>query len=128
MDLVSRGVIARTAPNVHLLSASSYIGITSSKYVFVYAVLNILGYAIFPISLGLFLPTFMFAIVYEKEMKITNMMKIHGLKAGVYWASNIAFYLMIFSFSVFAFLWVGKWVLEVPMLAQTNLGVLVSVG
>ena len=49
------------------------------------ALLNIAGGSLYPISLSMLLPVFLYAIVLEKEEKLIEMMKMNGMRIINYW-------------------------------------------
>ena len=68
-----------------------------SDGVFLTAILNFLGSAIYPMSLGVGLPVYMYSIVLEKECRLKSIMKMHGLKEVHYWIINWLFNIVFYS-------------------------------
>jgi len=84
-------------------------------------IVSLTGSSLFPVSLSLLLPIFMYNIVQEKEEKILEMMKMNGLKLKDYWIITVLFYLLItiLTFSVF---WVfGLFILQLKFFVDTSL-------
>jgi hypothetical protein len=49
------------------------------------SIINLAGGSLYPLSLSLLLPVFMYSLVLEKEDKLIEMMKMNGLKIVNYW-------------------------------------------
>ena len=125
IEMTSRATLQAFNPNVFILSGSSYLAITSIKKIFTNTIFGAISASMFPIALGLFLPTFMFSIIYEKEKRIVDMMKIHGLRSEVYWITNICFNLLVYFSVIIIFLFMGRNFFEIPLFSETSLSVLV---
>lgn len=52
---------------------------------FVESIINLAGASLYPLSLSLLFPVFMYSIVLEKEDKLIEMMKMNGLRIVNYW-------------------------------------------
>lgn len=50
---------------------------------------------IFPISLSLLFPVFLYTVVLEKEEKLIQMMKMNGMKISSYWLVYFIFNLIL---------------------------------
>jgi len=70
-----------------------------------------LGAGLFPISLCLLLPVFIYNIVLEKEQKLIEIMKMNGMKMINYWIINFLFNFIIYFLCVFVFCLTGALVL-----------------
>ena len=65
---------------------------TPKPSVFYEALLSFSSTSLFPISLSLLFPVFMYALCIEKEEKLLEMMKMNGLRIGYYWM--VIFYII----------------------------------
>ena len=74
--------------------------------------LNILGSTLFPLSLSLLLPVFMYAIVLEKEEKLRELMKMNGMKMSTYWGITFLYNFFIYGIMVCIFFWFGNYMCE----------------
>lgn len=52
---------------------------------FLLKLINVIGAMLYPLSLSLLLPVFLYAIVLEKEERLLQMMKMNGMKMKDYW-------------------------------------------
>ena len=82
-------------------------------------VTHFMGSGIFPLCLALLLPVFIYSIVYEKEGKILEIMKMNGMKMRYYWVVNFLFDFMIYWFTVIAFIIVGGVILKINVFLST---------
>ena len=49
------------------------------------SLINFAGGPLYPLSLSMLLPVFLYAIVLEKEEKLIEMMKMNGMRIINYW-------------------------------------------
>ena len=57
--------------------------------------INTVATIIFPLSLSLLLPVFLYLIVLEKEERLIQMMRMNGMKITNYWAINFLYNFLI---------------------------------
>ena len=62
-----------------------------------------IGTIIYPIAIGLGIPTYLFQLVLEKEEKIRENMKMNGMKMSVYWFTNVIFFFGFYSLTAIIF-------------------------
>jgi len=82
--------------------------------------INMLGAGLFPISLCLLLPVFIYNIVLEKEQKLIEIMKMNGMKMRNYWMINFVFNFIVYILTVFVFSVVGAFILQLSFFTQSN--------
>jgi len=58
-------------------------------------VISFVAVLIFPISLSLLFPVFLYTVVLEKEEKLIQMMKMNGMKISSYWLVYFIFNLIL---------------------------------
>lgn len=58
-------------------------------------IISFVAVLIFPISLSLLFPVFLYTVVLEKEEKLIQMMKMNGMKISSYWLVYFIFNLML---------------------------------
>ena len=126
MDLITRNLVHSMNEQVFVLSGVNYLGMITSEMVFISGLLNMLGYAIYPLALGLGLPVFMFTIVYEKETKTKLIMKMHGMREMNYWLISIFFNFCLYSISVSVFLFFAIFVFKIGFFIETKFIIIVS--
>lgn len=64
---------------------------------FIDTIINLVAILIFPISLSLLFPVFLYTVVLEKEEKLIQMMKMNGMKISSYW---FVYFIFNFAFSL----------------------------
>lgn len=52
---------------------------------FIDTIINLIAIILFPVSLSLLFPVFLYTVVLEKEEKLIQMMKMNGMKISSYW-------------------------------------------
>lgn len=67
------------------MSGAVYMPPSGSEKGILDSIIDIAGASLYPLSLSLLLPVFMYNIVSEKEEKLLEMMKMNGLKIINYW-------------------------------------------
>lgn len=65
---------------------------------------------VLPFCLVLGFPVFLMNIVFEKEHKLIEIMKINGLRMNNYWTMQFAFNLVYYWLSAFVFLFAGRFI------------------
>ena len=83
------------------------------------AISEALSYILFPFALTFLLPVFMSVIVYEKEEKIRELMKMSGMKMSYYWAVNYCYNYALYLLVVTVFTAVALLV-EIRLWTQTS--------
>jgi len=71
------------------------------------SIINLAGGSLYPLSLSLLLPVFMYSLVLEKEDKLIEMMKMNGLKIVNYWTVNYLFFLILYCITAVVFMTFG---------------------
>ena len=74
-------------------------------------VINLLGAALFPLSLCLLMPVFIYNIVLEKEQKLIEIMKMNGMRMYNYWIVTFGFNFFFYSVTIMIFFIFGRFVL-----------------
>ena len=92
---------------------------------FIMTLINLAGSGLYPLSLSLLLPVFMYAIVLEKEEKLLEMMKMNGLRMRYYWGVNFLFDFLLYFVTAFIFLIFGGLIMKINFFTSTSLGLLV---
>lgn len=87
--------------------------------------INVIGSLLFPLSLSLLLPVFLYAIVLEKEERLLQMMKMNGMKMNDYWVMQFIFCGLMSAFTFGLFYFVGYYVIELTLFTETNSQLLV---
>ena len=94
---------------------------------FINGIINIAGASLYPLSLSLLLPVFMYSIVLEKEDKLIVMMKMNGMKIINYWIVNYFFFFSMYSITATTFMLFGYFVLKLSFFTETSGFLLLSV-
>lgn len=84
-------------------SGALYMPFLQKNSVLVDMLVNTVTTILFPLSLSLLLPVFLYLIVLEKEQKLIQMMRMNGMTMRVYWGVNFMFNFAIslITFAVF---------------------------
>ena len=82
--------------------------------------INIVSTIIFPLSLSLLLPVFLYNIVLEKETKIIQMLRMNGLGIMTYWLVNFGFCFLISVVTFAVFYAFGAWVIGNAFFVSTS--------
>ena len=83
-------------------------------------IINFVGAGIFPLSLALLLPVFMYSIVLEKEEKLIQIMKMNGMAIYNYWLVNFVFDYFLYFITVIVFLVFGCAILQLQAFTSTS--------
>ena len=120
MDLINRAYLHKVNDKVWLMSAIGLMPMIKEDKKMLEKFIIITGSTLFPFSLSLLLPIFMYIIVHEKEEKLIMMMRMNGLRMSNYWLVN---YLFMVSFSLITytvFYIAGYWVFELNFFTDTD--------
>ena len=94
MDMVSGAYIRHLTGKV-VKSGYGYMPLNQEGSFFVEILINTVATIIFPLSLSLLLPVFLYLIVLEKEERLIQMMRMNGMGMLSYWAINFLYNLLI---------------------------------
>ncbi|CAD8183724.1 unnamed protein product [Paramecium octaurelia] len=127
IDLISRALLHHHNPNVWLVSGIEYMPLKGQDKSFLLKLINVVGAMLYPLSLSLLLPVFLYAIVLEKEERLLQMMKMNGMKMKDYWILQYLFsgLMTLLTFSLFLF--TGIYLVGIALLTDTNLKLLIIV-
>lgn len=62
---------------------------------FIDTLISFIAILIFPVSLSLLFPVYLYTVVLEKEEKLIQMMKMNGMKISSYWFVYFIFNLIL---------------------------------
>ena len=83
------------------------------------SLIELFGAVLYPLALTLQLPVYLFIMVYEKESRLREMQRQHGLRDGTYvgitFALNFSFYL-----ALVAFFWIAGAAIKLRFFTQTS--------
>ena len=109
--MLHKAYINKLYPGNYVYSAIQFMPLTPSVDDYIMKVINLLGAALFPISLCLLLPVFIYNIVLEKEQKLLEIMKMNGLRMTNYWIVNYVFNFIIYVMTCLIFILFGHFIL-----------------
>lgn len=89
--------------------------------------INTVATIIFPLSLSLLLPVFLYLTVLEKEERLIQMMRMNGMSMVNYWSINFLYNFAISILTNLVFYLFGYFFLENAFFQQVSLGVIVVV-
>ena len=120
MDLINRAYLHKVNDKVWLMSAIGLMPMIKEDKKMLEKFIIITGSTLFPFSLSLLLPIFMYIIVHEKEEKLIMMMRMNGLRMSNYWLVNYIF-MVSFSLITYAVFYIaGYWVFELNFFTDTD--------
>ena len=83
-------------PDTTVVSGINYFPFKTNFDREINRVLLIASAVLLPICMCTGLPVFLYSIVLEKETKLTEFMKINGMRMKSYWLINFTFNLMLY--------------------------------
>jgi hypothetical protein len=83
-------------------------------------VVNSIGEIIFPILLTINVPTFVYQIVLEKEMKLIQNMRINGLRMINYWIVNYIYNYIIYLATATVFYLYGVYATQLTFFTESS--------
>lgn len=101
-----------------------YMPFISNSAGFVDILVNTVTTILFPVSLSLLLPVFLYLIVLEKEEKLIQMMRMNGMKMSNYWLIQFLFSFAISLITNFVFFIFGYVFMDNALFHQTGKDVL----
>ena len=120
MDLINRAYLHKVNDKVWLMSEIGLMPMIKEDKKMLEKFIIITGSTLFPFSLSLLLPIFMYIIVHEKEEKLIMMMRMNGLRMSNYWLVNYIF-MVSFSLITYAVFYIaGYWVFELNFFTDTD--------
>lgn len=123
-DLINKAYISKNFPNTYIYSGVQMMPLTPSFDQEIMRVINLLGAGLFPISLCLLLPVFIYNIVLEKEQKLIEIMKMNGLRMYNYWIISFIFDMILYTITIVVFILFGRFILGLTFFYETNYFVL----
>lgn len=66
--------------------------------------MTVMGAVIYPSTLSMSFPVFLYLLVLEKEARLLEFMKINGLKMSNYWLINFLFDFFIYAIQITIYL------------------------
>ena len=108
-------------PNIPVIGGLQILPISpEDNEINVQKIVGIVTSGIYPISLSLLIPLFMYNIVYEKEKKIFEFLKINGIKMRNYWISNFIFNYIIYLIVAILFFLFEAYIFNINYFAKTS--------
>eukprot|EP00727_Mastigamoeba_balamuthi_P010040 m51a1_g5659 hypothetical protein (868) ;mRNA; f:894559-897621 len=97
--LAKTGKLVYLAPSVkEMPEKSEKLPIDFGSYIFAYLT---------PFALSFLVPVFVYTIVHEKQQRLREMMKMMGLKMGMYWSINFVYDCMLYFIVVIVYIAIG---------------------
>ena len=126
VDLINKAYLHIIDQTHWIASGVQYMPVKDQDKGWLMKIINLAGASLFPLSLSLLLPVFMYAIVLEKEERLIEMMKMNGMRMRNYWIVNYIFnfsmyFIMIVTFFIFGYAFLG-----LSFFTETNPGILVN--
>ena len=126
LDLINKAYLHKIASKYWIQSGVQYMPVKDQDKGFMMKIINLAAASLFPLSLSLLLPVFMYAIVLEKEERLLEMMKMNGMRMRNYWFVSYLFNFAMYFIMIVVFFIFGYAVLELSFFTETNPGLLVD--
>mmetsp|Transcript_9448 Transcript_9448/g.9163 ORF Transcript_9448/g.9163 Transcript_9448/m.9163 type:complete len:468 (+) Transcript_9448:746-2149(+) len=120
VDLMNKAYISKLFPNTFIYSGVQIMPLSPSFDQEIMRVINLLGGGLFPLSLCLMLPVFIYNIVLEKEQKLVEIMKMNGLRMHNYWIISFIFDMVLYIITVVVFIIFGRFILQLTFFYETS--------
>lgn len=125
MDLINKAYLHTIDRTRWIMSGVQYMPVQDQDKGWMMKLINIAGASLFPLSLSLLLPVFMYSIVLEKEERLLEMMKMNGLKMRNYWFVSFVFNFSLYIIMAAIFFLFGNVFLKLSFFTETDAGILV---
>jgi len=122
--MIHKAYINKLFEDTYIFTGVMFMPIQPSFDEEIMRLINMLGAGLFPISLCLLLPVFIYNIVLEKESKLIEQMKMNGMRMRNYWTVNFGFNFVIYFITLIVFFIFGWLVLGLSFFSHTNFGLL----
>jgi len=119
-DLLHKAYGRALFPKLFIMTGINYLPMKMSQTARIERVIHLLGTGIFPLCLSLLLPVFIYSIVYEKEQKVIEIMKMNGMKMRYYWLVNFVFDFVIYTITFCVFFIYGGAILGLEVFFRTH--------
>ena len=121
MGLVNKAYINKLFPNITIISGLQLMPIKlDDNEKNVQRILNLVGIIMYPTSLSLLMPLFMYNIIIEKERQLIDIMRINGLKMRNYWISYFIFNYILYLVTAILFILFGNFVFGLNLFKDTS--------
>jgi hypothetical protein len=124
LDLVTRSYMVTLYDTVYPISGSQVMLDTQTGSAFINMIVSLVGASIYPISVSLLLPVFMYGIVLEKEERLREIMKMNGLYMSIYWFVNYLWSVGLYLMAIVVFMLFGRYILVTDFFVNTDFMVL----
>ncbi|CAK64013.1 unnamed protein product (macronuclear) [Paramecium tetraurelia] len=130
IDLITRAYLHQLNPKIWLISGIQYMPLIGEDRNLVQKAINLMGALLFPLSLSLLLPVFLYAIVLDKEERLLQMMKMNGMRMIDYWIVQYLFNSILTFITYILFYFVALYGIEIQVFKYTdsNLILLILIG
>ena len=119
-DMLNKAYVSKLFPDTYIYSGVQIMPLSPSFDQEIMRVINLLGSALFPISLCLMLPVFIYNIVLEKEHKLIEIMKMNGLRMYNYWIIAFIFDMILYAITIIVFIIFGRFILQLTFFYETS--------
>ena len=121
IGIMNKAFMHELFPNITVIGGLQILPISpEDNEINVQKIVGIVTSGIYPISLSLLIPLFMYNIVYEKEKKIFEFLKINGIKMRYYWISNFIFNYIIYLIVAILFFLFEAYIFNINYFAKTS--------
>ncbi|CAI2381584.1 unnamed protein product [Moneuplotes crassus] len=119
-DLINKAYISKLFPKTTVYTGIQMMPSSPSFTQEIMKMIHLLGGGLFPLSLCLLLPVFIYNIVLEKEQKLIEIMKMNGLRMYNYWIISFIIDMILYIITVIIFILFGRFVLQLSFFYETS--------
>ena len=121
IGIMNKAYMHELFPNIIVNSGVQVLPITpEDNEISVNKILCIVIAGIYPIALSLLIPLFMHKIIYEREKKIIEYLKLNGVKMRNYWISNFIFNYIIYLILAILYFIFEAYIYSINFLERTS--------
>ena len=121
IGIMNKAYIHELFPNITLIGGVQILPITpEDNEINVNMILCIVVAGIYPIALSLLIPLYIYNIVYEREKKITEYLKLNGVKMRNYWISNFIFNYIVYLILAILYFVFEAYIFSINFLEKTS--------
>lgn len=119
-EILNRAYIQKVRPELFIVTGINYFPMKLNQDARVERLVHFIAAGVFPTCMSLLMPMFVYSIVYDKQERMLEIMKMNGMKMRYYWLINFLFDYLIHWVVVGFFFFVGGVILSVTVFLSTS--------
>ena len=121
IGIMNKAYMHELFPNITVTGGLQILPITpQDNEISVNKILCIVVGGIYPIAISLLIPLYMHNIVYDREKKIIEYLKLNGVKMGNYWISNFIFNYVLYLIAAILYFLFEAYLSSINFLEKTS--------